>query len=101
MGKIACFCRYIKKTFRILGRSLRSFQMYISGTIDFLRNRLKSAEGDKEAMKDSALKTGTRKFYEGIKLLSGYFNKTPIYVRDAIDLPLIKRPRMTYFLSLN
>lgn len=101
MGKIACFCRYVKKTFGLLGRSLRSFQMYISGTIKFLHNRLKSAEGDEEAMKDSALKTGTRKFYEGMKLLSGYFNKTPIFVRDAIEVGSIKRPRMTYFLSLN
>ena len=100
IGKIACFCRYIKKTFGLLGRSLRSFQMYISGIIDFLLKRLKSAEGDEGAMKDSALKTGTRKFYEGIKLLSNYFNKTPIYVREALDTPSIKRPRMRYFLSL-
>ena len=84
----------------MLGRSLRSFQMYISGTIKFLHDRLKSAEGDEEAMKDSALKTGTRKFYEGIKLLSNYFNKTPIYVREAKEVGSIKRPRMTYFLSL-
>ena len=99
-GKIACFCRYVKKAFGMLGRSLRSFQMYISGTIKFLHDRLKSAEGDEEAMKDSALKTGTRKFYEGIKLLSNYFNKTPIYVREAKEVGSIKRPRMTYFLSL-
>lgn len=99
MGKIACFCRYVKKTFGILGRSLRSFQMYISGIIAFLGNRLKSSEGDEEAMKKSALKAGTLKFYEGVKLLSNRFHKIPVYVREAIDLPSLKRPRMTYFLS--
>lgn len=100
-GKVACFCRYIKKTFGLIGRSLRSFQMYISGIANFAHNRLKSAEGSEKAMKESALKTGTLKFYEGGKLLSNVFHKCLVYVRKAIDSGGIKRPQMTFLLSLN
>ena len=38
-GKVACFCRFLKKTFGALVRTVRSFQYYISKFVEFLRDR--------------------------------------------------------------
>ena len=38
-GKVACFCRFLKKTFGALVRTLRSFQYYINKFVEFLRDR--------------------------------------------------------------
>ena len=38
-GKVACFCRFLKNTFGVLVRTLRSFQYYINKFVEFLQER--------------------------------------------------------------
>jgi hypothetical protein len=70
-GKVACFCRFLKKTFGGLVRTLRSFQYYINKFIKFLRER-KNGETARTMIVNDVERVVIRnkKFFSGEQLVS-------------------------------
>ena len=70
-GKVACFCRFLKKTFGALVRTLRSFQYYINKFVEFLRDR-KSGKNVRTMIVNDVERVIIRnkKFFSGEQLVS-------------------------------
>lgn len=70
-GKVACFCRFLKKAFGGLVRTLRSFQYYINKFIKFLRER-KNGETARTMIVNDVERVVIRnkKFFSGEQLVS-------------------------------
>lgn len=70
-GKVACFCRFLKKTFGALVRTVRSFQYYISKFVEFLRERKNGKTARTMIVNDvERVVIRNKKFFSGEQLVS-------------------------------
>lgn len=70
-GKVACFCRFLKKTFGALVRTVRSFQYYINKFVEFLRERNNGETARTVIVNDvERVVIRNKKFFSGEQLVS-------------------------------